>query len=349
MNAQSPYEQIKFIHDVIKDRQDKNQPTFFSVKVERYGEITPMVNKEPGLNFYETILQYLTKYDLSAIIIELYNGKAHNIKEPFQDFKLVLKKSTDISLGQLNNVDEIKLSAAETLISPEKHFFTMAEKERQVMLLEFDIKRLQYENEELKRKNKKKKNYIQTLETELGKTEKDKKNSLGNVTLGGIGANAAERFFRSDLGIRILKDVFGAKPDVLMGLLGNTNTNEPPANEIKSTATIIDDTQIPKSEKVPLTENEKIRASIKKFIAEFIDKSNDAVLRYYYELFQFLGNDVETLQSILQQVKNYREKQKKALIEKKMKDDSINKGDSRKQEQFDNDDDNKPTDNDDTS
>lgn len=318
MATQTPYEQIKFINDVIKDRQDKNQPTFFSVKVERYGEVTPMVNKEQGANFYETILQYLTRYELSALIIELYNGKAHNIKDPFQQFKLILKKSTDISLGLSNNADDIKLSPTEMVISPEKHFFTMAEKERQVMLLEFDLKRLQYENEELKRKNKKKKNYIAQLETELGRTEKDKKNSLGNVSFGMIGANAIESFAKSSFGLAVLKNVFGAKEEFLSGLLGEAATNLPPVNETKSTASVITNSEPLQEEKQPLTENEKIRNGIKKSITDFLDKLNDGVLRNYFELVQLLGSDTETIQSILLQIKAYREKQK-AFIEQKMK------------------------------
>lgn len=321
MATQTPYEQIKFINDVIKDRQDKNQPTFFSVKVERYGEVTPMVNKEQGANFYETILQYLTRYELSALLIELYNGKAHNIKDPFQQFKLVLKKSTDISLGNINNNDDLKITASETVISPEKHFFTMAEKERQVMLLEFDLKRLQYENEELKRKNKKKKNYIAQLENELGKTEKDKKNSLGNVSFGMIGANAIESFAKSSFGLAVLKNVFGAKEEFLSGLLGEGVVNSTPSDQTKSTASVITSNEPVQEEKPSLTENEKIRNTIKKSITDFLDKVDDSVLRNYYELIQLLGSDTETIQSILLQIKAYREKQK-AFIEKKMKNSS---------------------------
>lgn len=327
MQTQTPYEQIKFIHEVIKDRQDKNQPTFFSVKVERFGEITPMVNKEQGSNFYETILQYLTKYDLSALLIELYNGKSHNVKEPFQQFRLVLKKTGDISLGAVNN-DNLQVTPTEVIISPEKHFFSMAEKERQVMMLEFDIKRLTYENEELKRKNKKKKNYIEELEGELGKSEKDKKNSLGNLSFGMIGANAIESFAKSPFGLGILKNVLGANQEVLNGLLGTTQTSEPTGNETKSTTKVIIDPV--REEKQPLTENEKIRFTIKKAINEFLDKSNDIVLRNYYELITLIGTDTETLQSILLQVKSYREKQK-SFIEKKIKDSSKKNDDSKEE------------------
>lgn len=66
MTTQTPYEQIRFINDAIKDRQEKNQATFFSVKLDRLGALTPLATKENGASFYETIIQYLTKYDMSA-------------------------------------------------------------------------------------------------------------------------------------------------------------------------------------------------------------------------------------------------------------------------------------------
>lgn len=309
MTSQTPYEQIKFINDVIKDREDKKQPTFFSVKVERYGELTPMVNKEPGGNFYETILQYLTKYELSALIIELYSGKSHNVREPFQQFRLIIKKAPVITMGSTDNSIDIPVTHSETVISPEKHFFGMAEKERQVMMLEFDIKRLSYENEELRRKLKKKKKLIAELETEIGKTEKEKKDSLGNVTLGYIGANALEQFVKSDVGSGLL-GIFKGKA----GELGNTQTPPPQSNqsEQKSTATVMTDKE------KPLSENEKIRKQLINYITSFLEKSNDTVLRAYYELLIELGSDTQLLLSITDQVKNYLSKQSSSM-EKEMK------------------------------
>lgn len=314
MAQQTPYEQIRFINDAIKDRQEKNQATFFSVKLERFGALTPLATKEPGENFYETIIQYLTRYDITAIIIELFSGKSHNVKEPFQTFKIVVKRNAEVN--GLCDEPDVKVSPAETVITTEKHFFTMAEKERQVMMLEFDLKRLQYENEELKKKNKKKKNYIEELETELGKTEKAKKQSLGNVSLGLVGANALESFAKSSFGLGILKSVFGMKEDTLNGLLGLEDgaSTSAPVNEPKSTASIITKQEEPVQE--PQTKEEKYRAEIKKFINQFLDSSNDKTLRLYYELIQYLGADNETIASVLQQVKSYREKQQAAIKEK---------------------------------
>lgn len=314
MAQQTPYEQIRFINDAIKDRQEKNQATFFSVKLERFGALTPLAVKENGANFYETIIQYLTRYDMTALVVELFNGKSHNVKEPFQTFKIVVKRSAEVN--GLCDEPELKISPAENVITTEKHFFTMAEKERQVMMLEFDLKRLQYENEELKKKNKKKKHYIEELEAELGKTEKAKKQSFGNVSLGLVGANALEGFAKSSFGLGILKNVFGMKEDTLNGLLGIEEAASPAntASETKSTASII--TKQEEAVKEPQTKEEKYRAEIKKFINQFLDSCDDKTLRLYYELIQYLGADTETIDSVLKQLKTYRERQQATIKER---------------------------------
>lgn len=309
MNAQSPYEQIRFIHDVIKDRSAKNEKTFFSVKLERMGVQTPLVNKEDGNLFYETMLQYLTRYDLSALIIELYHGKSHNVREPFQVIKISMKRSTDISLGNTDNKN-IEVVESETFINPEKHFFTMAEKERANIMLEFRIKQLEWENDILKKKNKKKKQYIQELETELDKNEKNKKHSLGNVTLGNVTANALSTFARSEFGIGILKNVFGAKQEVLNGLLGLDENHSEKAEETKteekSTASIVTETKDTKESDKKLSESDKVRLRVIKHINDFMLNADDAVLRLYYELIQLIGKDVNLLQSIYMQLKSVR-------------------------------------------
>jgi cell division protein FtsB len=298
MSTQSPYEQIRFINDVIKDRSAKNEKTFFSVKLERMGVVTPLVNKEDGNVFYETIIQYLTRYDLSALIIELYHGKSHNVREPFQIIKIAIKRSQDLTLGNTEK-NGVEFVESETLINPEKHFFTMAEKERANIMLEFRIKQLEWENEILKKKNKKKKQYIQELEDERDKIERNKKHSLANVTLGNITSNALETFAKSDFGIGILKNVFGAKQEVLNGLLGldeNTNTEET-KEETKSTASIITET------KKDLSDTDKVRLQVIKHINDFMLNADDAVLRLYYELITLIGKDVNLLQSIYMQLK----------------------------------------------
>lgn len=252
--------------------------------------------------------------------MELFNGKSHNVKEPFQTFKIIVKRNAEIS--GITASDDLRVTPTETVITTEKHFFTMAEKERQVMMLEFDLKRLQYENEELKRKNKKKKNYIAELETELGKTEKAEKQSLGNVSLGLVGANAIESFAKSSFGIGILKNVFGMKEEALNGLLGVESNTSQEIPDQKSTASIITNTDNTSPIKEPQTKEEKYRAEIKIHINQFLDGCNDKTLRLYYELVQYLGADTETLTSVLQQIKSFREKQQAIIGEKSKPSDT---------------------------
>ncbi len=321
MSQQTPYEQIRFINDAIKDRQEKKLATFFSVKLERFGALTPLATKESGENFYETIIQYLTKYDMSAMLIELYNGKSYNIKEPFQTFKIIVKRNAELSGGEDSNKEDLKITPTETVITNEKHFFSMAEKERQVMMLEFENRTLRYELEEFKKKNKKKKNYIQELEAELGRSEKEKKNSLGNISLGLVGANAIERLVKSPFGMAALKGL-GMPAETVNGLLGTSQNEQKPeqsteTTETKSTATLIANTSSQEAQKQthPLTKEEQKRAEIKKYINEFLDSCSDTTLRYYYELIQYLGADNASLQSIVEQIKTFRQVQEKLASE----------------------------------
>ncbi|MDP2385685.1 MAG: hypothetical protein Q8M29_04900 [Bacteroidota bacterium] len=297
MNSQKPYEQIRFINDVIKDRKDKNQSTFFSVKLDIGGKETPLVDKETGDTFYETIIQYLTRYDIHAILIELYHGKAHNIKEPLQSFRIPLRRSSDMSLGIIQKED-IPLTPAESVVTAERHFSGIMEKERQILFLDFEVRKLQNEVEELKKKNKKRKQYIEQLESEIGKTEKAKKHSLGNVSLGLVASNALESFAKSNFGIGILKNVFGAKEEVLNGLLGldeqkeQTEKNREP--EQKASATLITKTKEPE----PQTEEEKIRRAVLKQLNEFLNSLDNGTLRLYFEVVKLIGTDQPKLQQV---------------------------------------------------
>jgi hypothetical protein len=232
MNKQEAYQQIRFINEVIHDRKQKNQATFFSIKLESGGKQTPLVERENGDTFYDTILQYLTKYEVNAFIIELYHGKAHNIKEPFQRFTIPVKKSIEVNLGYADlerfetKAQELKVTPSESVVSSERHYSSLFDREKQLLFIEFELKKLQSENDLLKKKCKKRKHYIIQLEDELAKSEKAKKHGLGNVTMGNVASNAIERFVKSDLGLGIMKNVFGASQDTLNGLLGVDENTE---------------------------------------------------------------------------------------------------------------------------
>jgi hypothetical protein len=303
MLTQNPYDQIKFIRDVIKDRADKSQPTFFSVELESFNHITPLVEKESGALFYDTLIQYLTRYDVAAIIIKLYHGKSHNIKEPFQVFHIALKKSPNVSLSGIEKKDEALTVHSEQNISPEKHFQTLAENN-------FNLLRLQYENAVLKKKNKKRKNYIKELEAEIENLGKEKEKSFGNVALGSVASNALENFTKSNFGIALLKNVFGAKDEAIKGLLGTDKPDPAQVEGPSSKATII------KEEPKELTPNEKARAQILSSLTDFLQSADDGTLRMYYEIMQLIGADLPLLQAVYLQIKKHRETTSKPQAEK---------------------------------
>lgn len=317
MSTQSPYEQIKFIRDVIKDRTDKAQATFFSVELESFGTVTPLVEKENGALFYDTVIQYLTRYDIAALIIKLYHGKSHNIKEPFQVIRVPIKKAPAMSLMGADKKQGIEHLQQETIISPEQHFQKLAENQ-------FNLLRLQYENDVLKKKNKKKKAYIQELEKEIARHEKEKKGGLGNVTLGNVASNALENLAKSNFGIAMLKNVFGANDEVIQGLTGEIKEAKPALPEENSKASIV------VKEEKPLTETERIRKEIIRTIVEFLEKSDDGLLRLYYEFIQAVNNDTKLLQALYLQAKKHKE----SLAEQKPKNSlhKVELGDSKEPE-----------------
>lgn len=301
---QSPEEELKFIHDVIKDRSDKNEATFFSVKLERNGNITPLVSKESGDVFYPTIVKYLSRYDKPVLVIELYHGKAINIKTPFQTFRIPLRPMNEPSLGIITPEikDPLPVTPTENVIPVERHYSSLFDSQRQMLDLQFEIKRLQIENTELSKKCKKRKRYIEELEEQIYKDEKNKKQSLGNVSMGMAGANAIEYFAKSDFGLGILKHIFKVQPEVMNGLLGNADNKEDGNNgkkeEPKTNASFV-----VKKEEKPLTEQEKKRLDALKSLSQFFDSLNEGELRIYFEIIRMMGKDANTLQNIYQLLK----------------------------------------------
>jgi len=142
-----------------------------------------------------------------------------------------------------------------------------------------------------------------------------------------VGANAIESFAKSSFGIGILKNVFGVKDEVLNGLMGtNTDLGAPKSEEIKSTASLITNVPEPqKSTQPPQNLEEKQRLEILKLINQFLETANFKTLRLYYDLFQYIGSDLETLQPVVTQLKTFREKQQETIKQSIQKDNNNEK------------------------
>ena len=87
-NEKIPSAQFDYIGDIIKEREQKSLPTYYTISIEQYDKTTPVAEKEEGYeNFKKQILKYTSDYNLTSITIFLFSGKSRNVKA-FQTFKL---------------------------------------------------------------------------------------------------------------------------------------------------------------------------------------------------------------------------------------------------------------------
>ena len=228
-----PSAQFDHIADIIREREQKNIPTFYSISIEQFEKTTPVAEKENGYdNFKQEILKYTSDYNLSSITVNLYNGKSRNVKA-FQTFKVVLTKQQtptvvfsgvqpkenpgfeqiDSSIPVSRYYDE-KFEYQMRLMRTEMEKTNLLEKVSQLTeryedkLKERDVlhaektKQLETEIEQLKEE-------ISEFEHEIAKNEKDKHNSFGNIALGSISARAIENLAKSNIGMGVLKGILG--------------------------------------------------------------------------------------------------------------------------------------------
>ena len=107
----TPSELFDYIGDIIKEREQKSLPTFYTICIEQYEKVTPVAEKEEGYeNYKKQVLKYMSDYNLTSLYIQLFSAKSRNVKTPFQTFKVPLKKQTpSFYLGNTEkNVPEVQ-------------------------------------------------------------------------------------------------------------------------------------------------------------------------------------------------------------------------------------------------
>lgn len=235
----TPSEVIDYIGDIIRERQQKNLPTFYTIFIEQYEKSTPVAEKEEGYdNFKTQVLKYMSDYNLSSLTVQLFSGKSRNVKNPFQVFKVQLKKQNPtIVLGGFNKTLSESGGEAEaaqhidSTIPVGRYYDEKFELQMRLMRMEMEKQALterlhqlseRYEDK-LKEQDKRFEEKIKLLdaeierleedvleyEKEIAKNEKDRHNSFGNVALGSISARAIENFAKSDMGTGLLKGLLG--------------------------------------------------------------------------------------------------------------------------------------------
>lgn len=77
------------------NKKDVKKKLFFSINLIRFGNKVPVVYREPaGTDIEEQIKKYSDpqRFNPDFIVIDLFTGRSHNIKNPIATFTLNYKK-----------------------------------------------------------------------------------------------------------------------------------------------------------------------------------------------------------------------------------------------------------------
>lgn len=319
-----PSAQFDYIADIIREREQKNLPTFFTISIEQYDKATPVAEKEYGYeNFKQQILKFTSDYNLTSISISIFSAKSRNAKA-IQIFKVPLTKQTPTVVfsgleKQSPGIEQLDSSIPVSRYYDEKFEYQLrimrSEMEKTNLLEKISQLTERYE-EKLRDKDLLHSQEIKNLkdevnglkedlfeyEREIAKNEKDKHNSFGNIALGSISARAIEGFAKSPIGLGVLKGLLGESGfETLQGHLAGIE-DEGKETAAPETARII--TQ-------PVTNTPDPKQIVLNYIQKVYTALPDKELRMVYDIMEVVERnlkDLELLWSVALQVKDQRNK-----------------------------------------
>lgn len=327
----NPSELIDYIGDIIREREQKSLPTFYTISIEQFEKTTPVAEKEEGYeNYKRQVLKYMSDYNLTSITIQLFSGKSRNVKHPFQSFKVPLKKQNPMVMfsgadkDPLPEVQQLESAVPVGRYYDEKFEWQMrimkTEMEKQTLLERINHLTERYEDriQEQERMMSEKLNLLQKeldekneelreFEEEIARYEKGKHDSFGNIALGSIGSRMVENLAKSDFGTGVLKGLLGKEGyATLQGHLAGIENEQHSIQE--PSARIITEQQNPKDPRqVALSYIQKMASGL-----------SDMHLRLLYDIVELTEKnqqDLQVLWNIVQQIKKQREKQKTSVSE----------------------------------
>lgn len=340
----TPSQLLEHIASIIRDREGKTLPTYYSISIEQYGTITPLVEREEGHeNFKAQVLKFNSDYNPTSLIIQLFNGKSRKVKQPFQTFKVPVKKmNVPIVLGGLDKHEEPeqKITPVDSSIPVGRYYDEKFEMQMRIMRTEMEKQTLgdrihqlteRYEDKikEIEKKHEERVKDLQEeienleedisdFEKEIAKNEKEKSNSFGNIALGSISARAIEGFAKSDFGIGVLKGLLGKDGySNLQGhLAGIEAEQQNTASEEQSSVRIITQTNTNDPRQIALAYIQKVAQAF-----------NDTYLRMLYDITEMSEKNSEDLQVLWNVSKQITERRNKTIQPKK---ENVNDTDEKK-------------------
>lgn len=310
---------IEHIGEVINERLAQKLPTYFSIAIEQYGKLTPVVFKQENFeNFKKLMLKYTSNFELNSIQVELFNGKSRNAKNAFQTFRIPLKKE-DLKTIVVKERDDTKVEQLENSVSIGRYYDEKFEYQRRILVIEMEKTNLlekvnnlieKYEDKlkaqeekqhekvkELEEEIESLNEDIHQLEKEIAKNEREKHNSLGNIALGTVGAKMMENFAKSEMGMGVIKGLLGTNG--FETLQGHLKGIEQEQTERKETSRII-------------TKEEKgAREIALEFIQKVGESLDDQHLRMLYDIAELTAKnikDIEVLWNLAKEIEKQRNK-----------------------------------------
>lgn len=323
-NEKIPSAQFDYIGDIIKEREQKSLPTYYTISIEQYDKTTPVAEKEAGYeNFKQQILKYTSDYNLSSITVSIFSGKSRNVKA-FQTFKVLLNKQTPTVVFGNSPKEHDNIEQIESAIPVSRYYDEKFELQMRIMRTEMEKQSLterlvqlteRYEDKlkEQGRYNEEKikqleqdilelEQEIRDFEKEISKNEKDKHNSFGNIALGSISARAIENLAKSNIGTGVLKGLLGKEGfETLQGHLAGIEQESDNDTPTTQTARIITEP----------TNSTDPRQIVMNYIQKVAQSLPDRELRMLYDLAELTEKnikDLEVLWNVSQQIKQQRTK-----------------------------------------
>jgi predicted RNase H-like nuclease (RuvC/YqgF family) len=309
MNGNTPSELIEHIGDIIKERQVKNLPTYFTISIEQYDKTTPVVEREKGYdNFKQLMLKYTSNFDLNSITVALYHGKSPKVKHPFQNFKIQMKNQSSPVVLSTNTKDVAKVEQLESSIPVGRYYDEKFDYQMRLMRSEIEKQTLAdklsqiIDKYEEKIKSQEEKNHekvkeleeeieeleedIREFEKEIARNEREKHNSFGNIALGSIGTKIAENFAKSDVGMGVLKGLLGETGfETLQGHLKGIEEEKKQSLINSETARVLTENDANNPRQVALN-----------FIQKVAEALPDMQLRFLYDIVEMSANNKNDLQ-----------------------------------------------------
>lgn len=245
MNKQT-MEQIRFIENILRGHEEKSQKAYYSIKIERFGEFSLVVDRGYGADAFLLDIANTAKiHKPDQIVIELYSTKSKRVKYPTNTYKLEFDKRagsqplTIIKPGVSGTVDfsdhAPQVQPQQEFISIQQYIQESLQSGRMQMQLEFQVKTLEFDNRQkdaeilrLKTSLEEQKQELDEVCEELERQAKQlSKGGLGSVTLGSVGSSLLEHFVRSKTAHALTSALLGPdKAQVLQGVLKGIDQQE---------------------------------------------------------------------------------------------------------------------------